>query len=133
MKKRLFIFMGMLCAVVFVLPLSVQADEAKGMMNGDGHAKGMMMGDGAMMGGHDMMMKHGMGGPSLVATSDGGVVVLSGCTLTKYDKNLKEVKEVQLKCGMMKKGCPMMGGGKKGMGMMDDDDDDDDADHTSHH
>ncbi len=65
---------------------------------------------------------------------------MSGCTLTKYDKNLKEVKEVQLKCGMMKKGCPMMGGGK--MGMMDNDGDDEkaavqapatDVDHASHH
>ncbi len=63
----------------------------------------------AMMG--DKMMK-----PSLVATSDGGIVMLSANKLQKYDKNLNLVKEVETKMDMpwmgsdgmkMKKQCPM--------------------------
>ena len=34
----------------------------------------------------------------LVATADGGVVVLQGSTLSKYDKDLNLVKELELKC-----------------------------------
>ncbi len=132
-------------AIVAVLAFSgvafAQMNE-KGMGQGMGMMKGDMMDKDGMMGGKMgcSMMQHMMGGSSMVATSDGGVVVLSGCTLTKYDKNLKEVKEVQLKCEMMKKGCPMMHGGK--MGMMNDNDADDkveaagsqeQTDHASHH
>ncbi len=36
---------------------------------------------------------------SMVASSDGGVIVLSGHKLTKYDANLKVVKEIELKGG----------------------------------
>ncbi len=55
---------------------------------------------------------------------DGGVVVVNGDTLTKYDRNLNLIKQVELKgcktCvykkeGAKKGGCPMMG-----KGMMDD-------------
>jgi hypothetical protein len=35
-------------------------------------------------------------GQSIAATSDGGIVVLRGNTVTKFDKNLKLVKEVEL-------------------------------------
>ncbi len=65
-----------------------------------------------------MMMK-GMMGTSLVATSDGGVVVLKGDTLTKYDRNLNVVKTANISDGMMAgkgkkgKGCCMMGMDKK--------------------
>jgi hypothetical protein len=50
-----------------------------------------------------MMMEHGkkmmgmMGGKSMVATSDGGVVILFGHKLQKYDKNLVLQKEVEIK------------------------------------
>jgi hypothetical protein len=56
---------------------------------------------------------------SVVATSDGGVVVVMGNKLTKYDKDLNVVKEVELKMDMegmqkmmenMKGMCPMMKG-----------------------
>jgi hypothetical protein len=73
--------------------------------------------------GHGMMggmgkchMMGGMMNKSMVATSDGGVVVLAGQTITKYDKNLNVVKEAQIKMdkSMMKdcpmKDCPMMKG-----------------------
>jgi hypothetical protein len=57
----------------------------------DKHGKMAMMG---------MMMKKEM-----VASSDGGVIVLSGNKLLKYDKNLKLVKEVEIKseCNEMMK------------------------------
>ena len=46
-----------------------------------------------------MMKGGGMQHPSMVATPDGGVIVLSGPRLTKYDKDLNLVKEVELKPG----------------------------------
>ena len=76
--------------------------------------KGMM--GGKMMG---MMAMSQMMNRDIVATSDGGVVVLSGSTLTKYDKNLNVVKEVEVKTDdaampKMMKQCPMMGKGMMG-------------------
>ena len=57
---------------------------------------------------------------SIVASNDGGVIVLAGHKLYKYDKNLNLVKEVELprpegmmdKTGMMEKkgGCSCGGG-----------------------
>jgi hypothetical protein len=61
-----------------------------GMMSGGmmGSGKGVCMGSmGTMMG----MMNN------LVATSDGGVVVMIGNKLYKYDKNLNLVKEAEIK------------------------------------
>ena len=52
-------------------------------MGGEGKGKPMM----------------GMPRESLVATSDGGVVVLSGPRLVKYDKDLNLVKEVEIPKG----------------------------------
>ena len=60
--------------------------------------------------------KMGMPGPgcmgmgckaSMVATQEGGVIVLAGNKLTKYDANLNVVKEVELKLPMGGKMCPM--------------------------
>ena len=82
---------------------------------------------------HAMMMK-GMTGTSLVATSDGGVVVFHGNTLTKYDKNLNVVKTAIIAdegmAGMsgMGKKKPCCMGMKKKMMMDQDGDDDNDAD-----
>lgn len=66
-----------------------------------GGAPEQQQGQGMMMGGR------GKGGPmmgmmhkdSVVATSDGGVVVLSGPRLLKYDSELNLVKEVELPKG----------------------------------
>jgi len=53
---------------------------------------------------------------SLVATDDGGVILMTGCQLVKYDKDLNKVKEVQIEVDMdkmkdkmqsMMKACPM--------------------------
>jgi len=71
------------------------------------------MGDGKGMMGDKMMMMHKMmGEKSMVSSNDGGVIVLIGNTLYKYDKNLKLIKQVDLSCCMGmgdKKMCPMMG------------------------
>lgn len=57
--------------------------------------QGMMGGRGMSMKGQ--MMKKGMHQPSMIATSDGGLVILSGNKLTKYNAALDIVKEVELK------------------------------------
>ena len=77
--------------------------------------KESMMGKGMMQGG--MMCEESMMGKSLVATSDGGVIVLIGNKLQKYDKNLVLQKEAEIKmdtAGMQKMmqmmgKCPMQG------------------------
>ncbi len=105
--------------------------EEKGLMNQEKMGqKGMMnMGDTGMMGkgmmGSKMMgmmgmcpMMQSMMQRQVVATSDGGIIVVSGNKLTKYDKDLNVVKEVEQKMDMeamqkmmenMKSMCPMMG------------------------
>lgn len=117
-----------------------QMDEGKdmmGMMGGKG-MKGMC----PMMGG----MMSSMMGKSMVATSDGGIVVSAGNKITKYDKDLNVVKEVEVKMDMegmqknmtdMMKNCPMMGEGMMGGGMGQNDKEKAaptaDVDHASHH
>ncbi len=97
-------------------------DKGMGMMKGDMMDKGVMMG-GKMMGMMGMCpMMQSMMQKSVVATSDGGIIVVAGNKLTKYDKDLNVVKEVELKMDMegmqkmmdnMKSMCPMMGKGMK--------------------
>ena len=62
------------------------------------------------------MNKMMMGGKELIATQDGGVVLMMGSKLIKYDAQLNVVKEVEIKIDMeamqkameeMKKNCPM--------------------------
>ncbi len=96
----------------------------KGMMkNSMMEGKGMMM-QGKKMGMHPMggMMMPAMMQKSIVATEDGGVIVLVGNKLIKYDKDLNFVKEVEIKIDTeamkkfmeeMMKNCPMMQGGMK--------------------
>ena len=118
MKKNI----GIITLVVLLAGVSlVYAEGMKGGMMKEGMmGKGMM--DGEMMGGKMMgmcpMMKSMME-RSVVATSDGGVIVVMGNKLTKYNKDLNVVKEVELKTDMegmqkmtenMKGMCPMMKG-----------------------
>ena len=142
MKKNVLIFIAV---ALFTASGLVYAQEMKGGMMGSGMTgKGMM--DGKMMGMHGMMMK--MMDRNVVATSDGGIVIVAGNKLTKFDKDLNLVKEVELKMdteGMqkmmddMKSMCPMMGKGM--MGGMDKDSgaaadavgEVKEVDHTSHH
>ena len=62
------------------------------------------------------MGKMMMGGKELLATQDGGVVLMIGNKLIKYDSQLNLVKETEIKIDMeamqkameeMKKNCPM--------------------------
>ena len=53
-----------------------------------------------------------MGKAQMVATDEGGVIVLAGNKLMKYDADLNLVKEVEVKMPMSPMGdkqCPMMG------------------------
>lgn len=132
------------------------AEEMKDGMSGGGMMKGMMgeemmgkaMMDGKMMGMCSMMKS--MMDKSVVATSDGGIVIVQGNKVTKFDKNLNIVKEIELKMDMegmkqdmmeMMKMCPMMGKGGM-MGGMDKASDkiqnasetpSGEIDHASHH
>jgi hypothetical protein len=54
-----------------------------------------------------MMMGHMMT-KQMVATSDGGVIVLVGNKIIKYDKNLNLVKETEIKMDMEGMKCGMM-------------------------
>ena len=135
MKKVLSITM----LVALVAGLSIASIRS---VSADDDMKNGMMGKGGMMGGDKMEMKGmmmKMMHPDIVATSDGGIVILIGTKLTKYDKNLNIVKEVDIKMpdmDEMKKMCPMMG-----KGMKDHDDADntmnnaaaEKAEHESHH
>lgn len=79
-----------------------QQQGGPGMMGNGGNNS--MSGSGQMRGGggrgmNPMMMGMMGGKESVVATSDGGVVVLAGPKLMKYDRDLNLVKEVEIKKG----------------------------------
>ena len=153
MKKSLIVIAAVIIVGTSGLAIAQMNDKGKemmgdkaGMMGGKSGMMGMMgkgMMDGKMMGMCPMMKS--MMERSIVATSDGGIIVVMGNKLTKYDKDLNVVKEVELKMDMegmqkmmdnMKNMCPMM------HSKMDADDDDDDvapagkttpSEHESHH
>lgn len=106
--KRL-TFVVVLLALLFSISLVSFAQDIEPMM---GKERSEPMKDMRLM---HKMMKYKMG-KSLVATKDGGVVVLIGKKLLKYDKNLNLKKEVEIKLDtqerkQMKGGCS---GGCKG-------------------
>ena len=114
MKKKTYLIFTLLAVSVLSLPLYAEHDEKEEMKMGmmgekGGESKGMM-------GMHGMMKK--MMEKSVVATSDGGIVIVTGNKITKYDKDLNVVKEIETKMDidsmkeMMGK-CPMMKGDKK--------------------
>ncbi|MBU0709697.1 MAG: hypothetical protein KJ923_03175 [Candidatus Omnitrophica bacterium] len=87
----------------FTQDATKESDTSMGMMN----EKMMMYKEGkegkeGMAGKHKMMMK-GMMEKKMVATEDGGVAILFGNKLLKYDKNLKLIKEVEIDFMGMKK------------------------------
>lgn len=132
--KKVFVFIC-ICFVALGISVSVFAEnEDVGMpchMGKPGVKQGMMKdkmaGRNKMMGMNPMMTNK-----TLVATSDGGIVILNGNKLQKYDKDLVLKKEVEIKTdmaamqemmsqmmdgmqGMMKgfmEKCPMMNAGK---------------------
>jgi len=92
---------------------AVWAQAQDGRRPGQGRGMTMMrgqMGDGGMCG---MML----GRTQLLATNDGGVVVMLGNKLYKYDRELKLTREAELKIDaeamqrlqrQMQNACPMM-------------------------
>jgi hypothetical protein len=121
MKIKTCLIFTLLAAVALSLPVYAhdESEEMKmGMMEEKGsEGKGMM--GGKRMDMHQMMMKKMME-KSVVATSDGGIVIVTANKITKYDKDLNLVKEVETKMDMesmkeMMGKCPMMKGGMKGM------------------
>lgn len=97
MKKVIFVAV----VIIFLIPLasfSFEPSEEKDLTT----EKRMMMRKG-MMGKEKMHGKYSkmdmmamMMKKSMVATSDGGVVVMAGNKLFKYDKNLNLIKEVEI-------------------------------------
>jgi hypothetical protein len=134
------VFVLILSGMAFAQMMDKDKDtmgDKSGMMGDKGGMKEMMGGKG-MMG--KMGMMHEMMGfmmeRKMIATSDGGVVIINGIKLDKFDKDLNLVKEIDLKPDMagmqsmmdqMKQACPKMGKmmskGMMGGGMMDNDND----------
>lgn len=155
MKRSIAVFTVVVALTVSGLALAQTQDKGKEMMGGNAammEGKGGMMG---MMGGKGMMGMMGMHQmqemmekmhQTVVATSDGGIIIVGAAKITKYDKDLNVIKEVELKENadamheMMEKCSGMMG-----KGMMGNDKDEDvapanasaapasDVDHASHH
>lgn len=87
-------------AFVVVLMLLVLAASSISFAQEPGEMKGQMMGKGMKGGMMEIqpglsMMK--MVGGQMVATKDGGVIVMMGKKLLKYDKDLNLKKEVEIK------------------------------------
>ncbi len=102
----------LVCMMVLALLASTAAfaeetkkDEMPGMEMPHGMGMGMPMG---AMGQKDCSMG---GKAQMVATDEGGVFVLAGAKLMKYDADLKLVKEIEIKmpAPLGGKQCPMMG------------------------
>lgn len=141
MRKNI---LGMIL-VIFVAGTSfVSADEIKGSMGRGMTGKGMM-GKGKIGG---KMMMHGMMKSmmerTVLTTADGGIIIVQGNKLTKYDKNLNVIKEVELKTdfdsmhGMMRdmmEKCPMMKPvmDKEEETSAEDTEESDESEHESHH
>ena len=95
MKKVTILTAVILVAAVGTYVVMAQQNDG-GMMRGGGMG-GMMRGG---MQGRNMMSSDNMGpmnGCSLVATEDGGVVVMMGNELMKYDKDLNLTKKAEIK------------------------------------
>ncbi|MCB9756988.1 MAG: hypothetical protein H6753_01035 [Candidatus Omnitrophica bacterium] len=122
MKKNVWgiMFVFLFASVSLVYAEGMKGDMMdkgmKGGMMGEGMMKGGMMDKGGMMMGMGMMQA--MMQKQVVSTNDGGIIVVTANKLTKYDKDLNVVKEVELKMDMegmqkmmenMKSMCPMMG------------------------
>lgn len=111
MRKALFIVMNVVLFAGFCVLASAYAEQMKGSMTGTGMTEGDMMGDEGMTGSQAMMMPQGkmmgmcsmhgmmmktMFGKHIVATQDGGIVVMAGNKLIKFDKDLNRIKEVEI-------------------------------------
>lgn len=87
MKKAI----SLLLVMLFLIP-ALAFSYDKGEKGEYRMGKGMMRSKASKMGMMGMMMKKQM-----VSTPEGGVIVISGNKLLKYDKDLNLVKEVEIK------------------------------------
>lgn len=98
---------------VLVLALWVPAPAfAEEMKKEEMPGMSMEKSTGMSMPGMGKMRCSMMGKTQMVATDEGGVIVLAGNKLSKYDADLNLVKEVEIKMPMGPMGwkqCPMMG------------------------
>lgn len=98
MKRTLLV--GMLVAVLVLTVTAVSFAQEPPMGKEGMMGKGMKEG---MMKKHPgLQMMKGMMGGLMVATKDGGVIVMIGNRLLKYDRNLNLQKEVEIKLDMEK-------------------------------
>ena len=95
MKKAVFAS-ALLSAVLFVGVYAYAEDQNSPNENQEWERQGKADGK-KMMG--QMKMKGMHQQPTMIATSDGGVIILSGPKLLKYDSELNLVKEIELKPG----------------------------------
>lgn len=115
MKKSTLLVVVVMFSVIFMSFAVAQdrkapaKDETKTGMMGKQEMTGkheMMnkkeMGEAGMMGSHDMCgtMMSSMMGHCMVPSGDGGVIVMMGDKLQKYDRDLNLVKEVQVAIDM---------------------------------
>ncbi|HUN55612.1 MAG TPA: hypothetical protein VMU29_10695 [Smithella sp.] len=96
-KLGLGILLAAVCIIIVLPAFAQDPEKEKGSMTG--MDKKMMMGKEDCMP-HMMGMMHMMG--HMVATGDGGVIVMMGNKLYKYDKDLNLKKEVEIKIDMKK-------------------------------
>lgn len=87
------VYVVILAGLVLVISAISFAQESS--MGGQTQGMGRGMGQGQQMMGGGMMMQRP--NTQMESTSDGGIVILSGNKLQKYDKDLKLIKEVELK------------------------------------
>jgi hypothetical protein len=111
-KRSVAMKKSLLCVTVLSLLISTAAlaeETKKNEMPGMGMPHGMGMG--MPMSGMGMKNCNMMGAAQMVATDEGGVFVLAGDKLMKYDADLNMVKEIEVKMPMPMGGkqCPMMG------------------------
>lgn len=114
-------------------PMDKDMMGGKGMMMEKGSMMKGMMGKGMMM--HEMMEHGMMMDKKVIATSDGGIIVVVGNKIQKYDKDLNLVKEVEIKMDMEQMHHHMMEmmGDKMGSPEGKSSDTNSDAEHQEHH
>lgn len=89
MKIRAFLVLGLIVIAAFG-QVAYAEDHQQGQGGGQHHPGGGKM---------NPMMMGMMNKPTMLATSDGGVVILEGHRLIKYDASLTLVKEAELPKG----------------------------------
>ena len=109
MKKILLcVMVSALCVSTAAFAAETKKEEMPGMGMPHGMGMGMGMPMPGMMGQRNCSMAEKA---QMVATDEGGVFVLAGNKLMKYDADLNMVKEIEIKmpASMGGKQCPMMG------------------------